>query len=43
MIVAIGLVNISYGKWLRFSWKLFAIEGVLSVALMLIATAINYA
>ncbi|MBQ3006963.1 MAG: YfcC family protein [Clostridia bacterium] len=42
MIVAIGLVNISYGKWLKFSWKLFALEGVLSVALMLIATAINY-
>ena len=42
MIVAIGLVNISYGKWLRFSWKLFALEGVLSVALMLIAIAINY-
>lgn len=43
MIVAIGLVNISYGKWLRFSWKLFALEGILSVALMLIAIAINYA
>ena len=42
MIVAIGLVNISYGKWLKFSWKLFALEGVLSVALMLIAVAINY-
>lgn len=42
MIVAIGLVNISYGKWLKFSWKLFALEGILSVALMLIATAINY-
>ncbi len=42
MIVAIGLVNISYGKWLKFSWKLFALEGILSVALMLIAVAINY-
>ena len=42
MIVAIGLVNISYGKWLRFSWKLFALEGILSVALMLLAVAINY-
>lgn len=42
MIVAIGLVNISYGKWLKFSWKLFALEGILSVALMLIAIAINY-
>ncbi len=42
MIVAIGLVNISYGKWLKFSWKLFALEGIVSVALMLIAVAINY-
>ena len=42
MIVAIGLVNVSYGKWLKFSWKLFALEGILSVALMLIAVAINY-
>ena len=42
MIIAIGLVNVSYGKWLKFSWKLFALEGILSVALMLIAVAINY-
>lgn len=42
MIVAIGLVNISYGKWLKFTWKLFALEGILSVALMLVAVAINY-
>ncbi len=42
MIVAIGLVNISYGKWLKFSWKLFALEGILSVALMLLAVAVNY-
>lgn len=42
MIIAIGLVNITYGKWLRFSWKLFALEGIASVALMLTAIAINY-
>lgn len=42
MIVAIGLVNISYGKWLKFSWKLFALEGIVSLALMLTAVAINY-
>lgn len=42
MIVAIGLVNISYGKWLKFSWKLFALEGIVSVALMLAAVAFNY-
>ena len=42
MIVAIGLVNISYGKWLKFSWKLFTLEGIVSLALMLVAIAINY-
>ncbi len=42
MIIAIGLVNISYGKWLKFSWKLFALEGIISVGLMLLAVAINY-
>ncbi len=42
MIIAIGLVNITYGKWLKFSWKLFVLEGIASVALMLTAIAINY-
>lgn len=42
MIIAIGLVGISYGKWLRWSWKLFALEGVISVAFMLLAVAVNY-
>ncbi len=43
MIIAIGLVNVSYGKWFKFSWKLFALEGIASVGLMLLAVAINYA
>ena len=43
MIIAIGLVSVSYGKWLKFSWKLFLLEGIASVALMLTAVAINYA
>lgn len=42
MIIAIGLVNVSYAKWLRFSWKLFLLEGIASVGLMLLAVAINY-
>lgn len=42
MIIAIGLVNISYGKWLKFSWKLFFLEGIASVILMLLAVAVNY-
>ena len=43
MIIAIGLLNISYGKWLRFTWKLFLAEGLLAVAVMQLAVFINYA
>ncbi|MBQ8209465.1 MAG: YfcC family protein [Clostridia bacterium] len=42
MIIAIGMVGVSYKKWLKWSWKLFAVEGVLSVLFMLIAVSINY-
>lgn len=42
MIIAIGLINVSYGKWLKFSWKLFLGEAVVSVVMMLIAVAVNY-
>lgn len=43
MIIAIGLVNVSYGKWLKFTWKLFVAEGVLSVALLFFAVWSHYA
>lgn len=43
MIIAIGLVNISYGKWLKYTWKLFLAEGLLSVAVMHFALFVNYA
>ncbi|MBR3552819.1 MAG: YfcC family protein [Clostridia bacterium] len=42
MIIAIGLVGVSYGKWLRWSWKLFAAEFALSAGVMLLMVAINY-
>ena len=42
MILAIGMVGVSYKKWLRWSWKLFALEGVIAVAFMILAVAINY-
>ena len=42
MIIAIGLVGVSYGKWLRWSWKLFAAEFAFSAAIMLLMVAINY-
>ncbi|MBQ6266121.1 MAG: YfcC family protein [Clostridia bacterium] len=43
MIIAIGLLNISYSKWLRYTWKLFVAEGLLAVAMMHFALFINYA
>ncbi len=42
MIIAIGLVGVSYGKWLRWSWKLFLAEFALSALIMLGMVAINY-
>lgn len=42
MILAIGMVGVSYKKWLKWSWKLFVVLGILSVGFMLMAVAINY-
>ena len=42
MIIAIGLIGVSYGKWLRFSWKLFIMEGVVAVGIMFFAVAVGY-
>ena len=42
MIIAIGIVGVSYGKWLRWSWKLFVAEFALSALVMLGMVAINY-
>lgn len=43
MIIAIGIIGVSYGKWLKFSWKLFLLEGIVSVAVMFFAVAVHYA
>ena len=42
MIIAIGLVNVSYGKWLKFTWKLFLAEALLAVAIMHFSIFIGY-
>ena len=42
MIIAIGIIGVSYPKWLKFSWKLFFMEGVVSLGIMLLAVAVNY-
>jgi uncharacterized ion transporter superfamily protein YfcC len=42
MIIAIGLINVSYGKWLKWTWKLFLGEFIFSAIIMLLMVAINY-
>lgn len=42
MIIAIGLINVSYGKWIKWTWKLFLGEFVFSALIMLLMVAINY-
>jgi len=42
MIIAIGLIGVSYPKWLKFSWKLFIMEGIVAVAVMFFAVTVNY-
>ena len=42
MIIAIGLIGVSYRKWLKFSWPLFVAEAAVAVAVMLFSVAIGY-
>ncbi|MBR5233257.1 MAG: YfcC family protein [Clostridia bacterium] len=42
MILAIGMVGVSYKNWLKWSWKLFLTEGVVAVVFMVLAVALNY-
>jgi uncharacterized ion transporter superfamily protein YfcC len=42
MVIAIGLVGISYAKWIKWSWKLFFAEFAFSALLMIFMVAINY-
>lgn len=42
MIIAIGMVGVSYIKWLKWTAKLFLIEAAISVFFMLFSVAIGY-
>lgn len=42
MIIAIGLIGVSYGKWIKWSWKLFVGEFIFSAAIMLLMVSLNY-
>ena len=42
MIIAIGLVSVSYTKWIKWSWKLFVAEFAFSAAIMALMVYIGY-
>lgn len=42
MVIAIGLISVSYTKWIKWSWKLFLGEFAFSAAIMALMVAINY-
>ena len=42
MLIAIGLVGVSYGKFLRFTWKLFLAEFAFSAVALFGAIALGY-
>lgn len=42
LIIALGIINISYLKYLKCSWKLFLGEFIACTVLLLIGTAIGY-
>ncbi|MDR1734417.1 MAG: AbgT family transporter [Oscillospiraceae bacterium] len=42
MIIAIGLINVSYGKFLRWSWKLFLALFATAALLLWVAVRIGY-
>lgn len=42
LLIALGLAGISYGKWIRFSWKFQAMNLVLTSIMLLIGLAVGY-
>ena len=42
MLIAIGLINVSYGKFLRYTWKLFALEYIFCALALIGAVWIGY-
>lgn len=43
MLIAIGLVGVSYGKFMRYTWKLFALEFAFCALMLVLAVRIGYA
>jgi len=42
LLISLGLADVSYGKWVKWSWKFQAVNLVLTSALLLFGLAIGY-
>lgn len=42
LMIALGIINISYIKYIKATWKLFALEFAAATGIMMLATAIGY-
>ena len=42
LLIALGLADVSYGKWVRFSWKFQLLNLVLTSAVLLFGLAVGY-
>lgn len=42
LLIALGLTGVSYGKWIKFSWKFQAVNLVITSALLLVGLAVGY-
>ena len=42
LLISLGLANVSYGKWFKWTWKIQAIILALTSALLLLGLALNY-
>ena len=42
LIIALGIVNMSYMRYIRCAWKLFLMEFIACIGLIVLGTAIGY-
>lgn len=42
LLISLGLADVGYGKWFRFSWKFQAANLVLTSGLLLVGLAVGY-
>ena len=42
LLIALGLTDVSYGKWIKFSWKFQVLNLLVTSGLLLLGLAIGY-